>query len=122
MKCKGEETEFYLNSSVAGTDYGKILSKRLVPNSSESLYVLPKWEKFLAVEHSIVIPFAKFLNFVSINLRAITLAAIGKTFVNCKRKYFGKTVKIGHGRNPRKECENFKILRMFFPQKFYPLS
>ena len=60
LKCKGEETEFYLNSSVAGTDYGKIFSKRLVPNSSESLYVLPKSEKLLAVEHSVVIPFAKF--------------------------------------------------------------
>ena len=50
LKCNREEAEFYLNGSVANTDCDKMFSKRLVPNSSESLYVLPKWEKFLAIE------------------------------------------------------------------------
>ena len=50
LKCNRLEAEFYLNGLVAGTDCDKIFSKRLVPNSSESLYVLPKWEKHLAIE------------------------------------------------------------------------
>ena len=39
-----------MNGIVAGTDCDKIFSKRLVPNSSESWYVLPKWEKLLVIE------------------------------------------------------------------------
>ena len=39
-----------VNGIVAGTDCDKIFSKRLVPNPSESWYVLPKWEKLLAIK------------------------------------------------------------------------
>ena len=50
LKCNRSAVEFYLNGIVAGTDCDKIFSKRLVPNPSESWYVLPKWEKLLAIE------------------------------------------------------------------------
>ena len=42
LKCNRLETEFYLNGIVADTDCDKIFSKRLVSNSSESWYLLPK--------------------------------------------------------------------------------
>ena len=61
------EAEFYLNGIVADTDCDKIFSKRLVPNSSESWYVLCKWKNILAIEHPITITFAKFLYFLSFN-------------------------------------------------------
>ena len=67
LQCNRLEAEFYLNGIVADTDCDKIFSKRLVPNSSESWYVLCKWKKNLAIEHPITIPFAKFLYFVSFN-------------------------------------------------------
>ena len=47
LKCNRLEAEFYLNSIVADTDCNKIFSNRLVPNSSESWYLLPKREKNL---------------------------------------------------------------------------
>ena len=50
LKCNRLEAEFYLNSNVADTDCDKIFLKRLVPNSSESWYLLPKWENILAIE------------------------------------------------------------------------
>ena len=50
LKCNREEAEFYLNGSAAGTDCDKIFLKRLVPNSNESLKVLPKSEGILATE------------------------------------------------------------------------
>ena len=50
LKCNREEAEFYLNGSAVGTDCDKIFSKRLVPNSNESLNVLPKSENILATE------------------------------------------------------------------------
>ena len=50
LKCNRLTVEFYLNGVVACTDCNKIFSKRLVPNSSEFWYVLPKWEKLLAIE------------------------------------------------------------------------
>ena len=50
LKCNRLEAEFYLNDIVAGTDCNKIFSKRLAPNSSESWYVLPKWEKLFEIE------------------------------------------------------------------------
>lgn len=50
MLLNREEAAFYLNISIAGTDWDKIFSKRLVPNSNESLYILPKWEKRFAIE------------------------------------------------------------------------
>ena len=42
LKCNRLAVEFYLNGIVAGTDCDQIFSKRLVPNPSESWYVLPK--------------------------------------------------------------------------------
>ena len=39
-----------MNDIVASTDCDKIFSKRLGSNSSESWYVLPKWEKLLTIE------------------------------------------------------------------------
>ena len=50
LKCNRLAVEFYLNDIVAGTDCDKIFSKRLVPNPTESCYVLPKWEKLLAIQ------------------------------------------------------------------------
>ena len=69
--------------------------------------------------HAIVIPFAKFLYFVSINFResVMKLVAIKKAFANCKRKYLGEILKIGHGRNIRKENDNLQIFRKFLPCK-----
>ena len=46
LECNRLDAEIYLNGIVADTDCDKIFSKRLVPNSCESWYVLPKWEKF----------------------------------------------------------------------------
>ena len=63
LKCNREEAEFYLNGSVAGTDYNKIFSKRPVPNSSKSLYVLLKWEKLLTIETCNSYSFCKILIF-----------------------------------------------------------
>ena len=42
-------------------------------------------------------------------------------FLNCKRKYLGKIMKIGYGRNLRKECENHKFCESFSPYKFIHL-
>ena len=50
LKCNRLAVEFYLTGIVAGTDCDKIFSKRLVLNPSESWYVLPKWEKLLAIQ------------------------------------------------------------------------
>ena len=50
VTCNRLEEEFYLNDIATGTDCDKIFSKRVVPNPSESWYVLPKWEKLLAIE------------------------------------------------------------------------
>ena len=50
LKCNRLAVEFYLNGIVDVTDCDKIFSKRLVPNPSESWYVLPKWEKLLGIE------------------------------------------------------------------------
>ena len=49
-------------------------------SSSESLYVLPKWEKFLAIKHTLAIPLAKSSYFVSIIFQesVIKLAVIRK--------------------------------------------
>ena len=44
LECNILDAEIYLNGIVADTDCDKIFSKRLVPNSCESWYVLPKWE------------------------------------------------------------------------------
>ena len=70
-------------------------------------------------KHEIVIPFAKFLFFVGINFResVMKLVAIRKAFANCKRKYLGEILKIGHGRNIRKDCDDLQILRKFLPRK-----
>ena len=86
-----------------------------MPNPSESWYVLPKREKILAIETCNSFPFAKFLYFVSINVResVIKLVALRKGFANCKSKYLGKILKIGHGRNICKECENVIFLIKF---------
>ena len=67
---------------------------------------------FWQYKHVIAIRFAKFLYFVSINFResVVKLVAIRKAFANCKRKYLGKILIIGHGRNIRKECKNLQIL------------
>ena len=46
LECNRLDAEIYLNGIVADKDCDKIFSKRLVPNSCESWYVLPKWEKF----------------------------------------------------------------------------
>ena len=46
LECNRLDAEIYLNGIVADSDCDKIFSKRLVPNSCESWYVLPKWEKF----------------------------------------------------------------------------
>ena len=46
LECNILDAEIYLNGIVADTDCDKIFSKRLVPNSCESWYVLPKWKKF----------------------------------------------------------------------------
>ena len=50
LKCNRLVLAFYLNRIVAGTDFNKVFPKILVPNHSESWYVLPKWEKPLAKE------------------------------------------------------------------------
>ena len=44
LECNILDAEIYLNGIVADTDCDKIFSKRLVPNSCESWYVLPKWK------------------------------------------------------------------------------
>ena len=46
LECNILDAEIYLNGIVADTDCDKIFSKRLVPNSCESWYVLLKWKKF----------------------------------------------------------------------------
>ena len=46
LECNILDAEIYLNGIVADTDCDKIFSKRLVPNSCESWYVLPKWKIF----------------------------------------------------------------------------
>ena len=76
-------------------------------------------KNFWQYKHAIAIPFAKNLCFVSINFRGtvIKLVAIRKAFANCKRKYLGKVLKIRHGGNIRKECENLQILRKLLPRK-----
>ena len=45
LKCNRLEVELYLNGIVADTGCDKTFSKRLVPISSESWYLVPKWEK-----------------------------------------------------------------------------
>ena len=70
-------------------------------------------------KHVLAIPFPKLLYFVSTNFQelVIKLAAIRKTFANCKVKYLRKIVKIRHGRNLHKESENLEILQKFLPRK-----
>ena len=80
-----------------------------------------KGKNFWQKKHAIAIPLAKF---ISTNFResVIKLAAKKKMFGNRKGKYLGKIVKIGHGRNLCKECENLQIVRKFLPRKkFIPL-
>ena len=43
LKCNRLEAEFNLNGIVADTGRDKTLSKRLVPNFSDSSYLLPKF-------------------------------------------------------------------------------
>ena len=71
LKCNRLEAEFYLNCIVAGTDCDKIFSKRLVPNSSESLYVLPKWERILVIETCNSYSFGKSFIFCQYKLSGI---------------------------------------------------
>ena len=119
FKCNREEAEFYLNGSVAGTDCNKISSRRLAPNSSESLYVLPKWEKPLAIERCNSYSFCKIFIFCQYKLSGVDYQTCcnKKNVCKLKGKYLGKIVKTGHGRNLRKEYENLQILRKFLPRK-----
>ena len=72
LKCNRLEAEFYLNGIVARTDCDKIFSKRLVPNSSKSWYVLPKWEKLLAIETCNNYYFCKIFMFYQYKLSGIS--------------------------------------------------
>ena len=79
LKCNRLEAEFYLNGIVAGTDCDKIFSKRLVPNSSESWYVLPKWENLLAIKICNSYSFCKIFIFCQYKL-------LGMSYQTCCNK------------------------------------
>ena len=74
-----------MNDIVASTDCDKIFSKRLGSNSSESWYVLPKWEKLLTIET---------FNSDNFWVSVIKIVTIRKAFANCKEEYLGKILKI----------------------------
>ena len=122
--------EIYLNGFVAGTDCDKIFSRDLcrilvspgmyylngknVGNRSMQLAILYFYTFYTF--------YTKFLYFVSINFResVIKLVAIRKAFANCKRKYLGKILKIGHGRKFAKNVKICKFCEIFYPEKVDP--
>ena len=93
LKCNRLEAEFYLNGIVAGTDCDKIFSKRLVPNSSESWYVLPKWENLLAIEICNSYSFCKIFIFCQYKLLGMSYQTCCNKENICKlyREIFGQS-------------------------------